>query len=205
MKIEIGSCYKNKTWKYFIPCVNYYGQHFVQWFNTTFKLAVGIGDTNHDCDKPCLYILYDNKYQPRNFGRFINWLRYQPYFVCDYMFEANLKEARQHMVVLEIPEIYHSAYENMIDSRYSKMYTKQQVHGLFHPKATNIIGVLTKSAVGYNSFINNLNEQFGSEVTKEDFNPDEIEFDTPFNFEEEMFNYKIKKDDSRNIRKAREW
>ena len=209
MKIEIGSIYKNKTWHYFAPSLNYFGKTFIEMLNTNFKLAVGVGDKLHPNPIPSYYILFDSKYQPRHFQKTLNWLRYQEYYLHDYVFDEELKGSRQHMIVLKVPEVYIKAYNHLLKSEFSKMYTKDQVKGLFGSQHKLQIATLLKSPNAYKHFIQKLRDEFDSDVTEKDLESkkDDIEFELPFKLEEEVFNYhkNLEQDDNRDFRKVKFW
>tara|TARA_R100001377_G_scaffold85310_1_gene71517 strand:+ start:46477 stop:47097 length:621 start_codon:yes stop_codon:yes gene_type:complete len=206
MEIKIGNIYKNKTWNYFAPILNYYGKALIGWINTTHKLAVGVGDNNHINPDPSVYLLFDAKYQPQNFEKFLSWVRYQDFYVVDYLYSSDLKDGRKHMVVLTVPEPYVKTYYHLLAGEYSKMFTSDQIKGLFGHERKKDANVLSKKPIAYTHFINKLNEEFKSNVDEDDFDKESIEFDLPFRLEEEVFNYpKMKEDDYSDFGKEKFW
>lgn len=201
MEIKIGSIYKNKTWSYLTPCLSYYGDEFLHKLNAIYKLAVGVGDSNDDTDRPSIYLLCDSKWQPQAFKQFLEFIQYHSSYIKHYSFDPDLVNGRKIMVVLKIPEFYIDAYDNLIDSKFSKMYTEDEVNSIFHPenKAKHI---LLRNPQGLNYFVQKANDTYNTSLDIKDFQEiEDLEYDIPFNPEEEIFNY----NDNRNIGKNREW
>ena len=119
MQIQSGKLYENKTWNYLYPCLKSYGSTLMKHLNSFYKLGVGIKDHNIDIEEGnCIYILLNtNLSSPQislinyreNFSKFLDWIRFQPYYVIDYVYDG-LDKGEKHMLVLKIPDSYNKAY-----------------------------------------------------------------------------------------------
>jgi|VirMetMinimDraft_7_1064189.scaffolds.fasta_scaffold00418_25 hypothetical protein len=189
MDIKIGKMLENKTWKFLSPCLSFYGSTFTDKINTVFKLAAGIGDDNHFNPTPSIYLLCDAKYQPRNFIKFLEWIKYEKYYLADYPFTPDLKDARRHMVVIAIPKAYLKTYEYFLEGKYSKMYTEEEIKTLFLQTDTKAANILLKKSKALEEFVKNQNKVYGTKVKANELvtMPEEYEF--PLNHKEEIFNY----------------
>lgn len=190
MKIEIGKMNLNRTWKYLGATFYHYGSEFTDKLNTVFKLAAGIGDTLHEKKEtlPYIYLLCDAKYQPRNFERVLTWFKYHPEYVTDYPYDPDLKDVRRHMIVFRLPEKAHKAYDKFLDSKYSEMFTKEEVNIIFEPERRNITGVLLKKEKAFQNFVDITNQKYGTKVPASEVSRNQ-EYDLPINLSEEIFNY----------------
>ena len=191
MNIKIGDFYVNKTWKYLMPCLQGYGDAFVQKFNPLFKLAVGIHDKTVDgtfLEKGHnIFILCDSKYLEKDFESFLLWVRTQEYFVADYCFDADFTKSRKRMIVLQVPENFKKTYEHFIKGEYSKMYDEDVVKTLFGSgNKDQEFKILTLDSSLKGDFIKRVNEEFGTSVYKFDEELKEYEF--PLVTKEEVFN-----------------
>lgn len=190
MNIKIGQMFENKTWKLLGPCLSIYGSIFTDKLNTVFKLAAGIGDANHYNPTPSIYLLCDAKYQPRNFIKFLEWIKYEPFYVADYPYSPDLKEVRKHMVVIKIPKPYLKAYEHFLKGEYSQMFSTEQVNTLFIPTDDlTTLGILLKKEYAFKTFLENQNRVYGTNVKPEDVKVMPKEYDFPLNKKEEIFYY----------------
>jgi hypothetical protein len=210
MQIESGKLYTNRTWRYLYPCLGYYGESLMSRINKFLKLGIGLGDPNFSAKKPYLYILLDanlihssleatDKYR-EDFSNFVTWLRYQKYFVADYIFDMN----NQHMIVLELPEKYTYTFKYFTDGLYSQMYNHKDIEDYFksvvlpskeieleiNKKLTETRKILRKDPSYLSQFIEKVNSRFFStpEVSEKDFVDAELDF--PPNKEQEYFNFK---------------
>lgn len=210
MEIQNGKLYENKTWLYLYPCLKLYGPELMKELNSFFKLAVGIGDETHENngDKN-IYILFEENvdlFLPENkgkdyrerFNEFLNWVRCQPYYVDDYLYDdTHLKE--KHMVVLKFPQSKMESYEAFKEGRYSEMYSPKEIELLFkqvtlkNKKAEKIVNdkkerirkILKKDILYLEDFVKTVNEKFGTFVEPYHFIGAELDF--PPNLEEEIF------------------
>lgn len=209
MQIQSGKLYDNRTWKYLFPCLKYYGSELVNHLSTFYKLGIGIGDVNvKEISGNCVYILFDTnipliteadrlKYKT-NFSKFIDWVKYQPYYERDYIFDSE-----KHMIVLKVPHVNDMSYLDFIRGNYSKMYTIKELNSYFNivpnPKGnanTTIRNnrikearlVLLRDKDYAKTFVQKVNKQYGTEATIYDFI--DAEYDFPIRLEEEIFNYR---------------
>lgn len=194
MKIEIGERYVNKTWRFLMPTLKGFGDTFIMKFNPVFKLAVGIHDTLLDgsvfSDGRNIYILCDKLVQEKAYNDFYNWVKFEPYFRTDYCPESNITKSRKHMIVLEIPEIFHGAYDKFVKSEYSNMYSKEHIQILFSSSERKAdFDILMKSGNAYDNLIRNANKEFGTTVTSFNEYPEHLEL--PLKASEEVFNCEV--------------
>lgn len=212
MQIESGKLYINKTWLYLYPCLKYYGEDLRNHLNSFLKIGAGISDHNLNIDNGSnnIFILFDlepklptprdSENYKENFNKFLDWLRYQYFYVTDYVFEE-LKHSGKHMIVLKIPHIHDKALISYIQGRYSEMYSEKEVNSYFtfvtiqnkdkeaikNARIKKTRNVLLKNKEILPDFVKEVNEKYKSEVTLEDFTNAELDF--PPTLEEETFNY----------------
>lgn len=215
MQIQSGKLYENRTWKYLYPSLKYYGDELMNNLAVFFKLAIGVRDMNTK-ESNCLFILIDteiskNKIQEENykkkFATFLEWLKDKEYYVKDYMYEDN---SGKHMVVLKLPNTYKDNYLHFIKGEYSEMYTDKAINHYFkYISISNKITqqkindrikktkfVLKKDKAYLEDFVKIVNTRFNTNVSSKYFEKAELDF--PPNKEEEIFNYKKRKNDNRN-------
>jgi hypothetical protein len=201
MKIAIGKLVENKTLNYLFPILKVYGSTFLAKFNLTHKLAYGI----HDCvldgtpfeDQRKICMLIDRKNRPNLYEDFIRWIRLQDYYITDYSHDDNIT-GRMQMVLIEVPETYSKVYDNFLESKYSKMYSNNDIDTFFkkntyedsHPRQ-----VLMKSSEIAPNFVKKVNEIYGTTLTVEDFDK-EGEYDFPWEKQNEFFNYRENKEEA---------
>lgn len=191
MQIEIGKYYVNKTWKYLLPCLKEYGITFKSKYDSLFKLAVGVFDnvlegTDFENEK-LLFVLIDKKYRPKITYNIMDYMRNQPFTVCDYAFD-DLEEGRKHMFVFRIPEKYYTAYDEFINGRYSRMYSPEEIQYLFPEEGSEARQVFDRTDEAIQNFIGKVKNSFGTTITKKDLVGAEIDF--PIEKFKEIFNYK---------------
>lgn len=193
MKIKNGKHYVNKTWRYLTPCLKGHGEDFISKFNSIFKLAVGIHDTLLDgsklSNKKSIFIMCDKSYNKYNFYDFLDWVKNEPYFLGDYCPEAELKGSNKHVIILEIPEKYHKAYDSFLRAKYSQMFTKEEVSSLFSsPGKKEEKYVLLKHRAGVLNLIKSINKEFDCNYKLEDYDYSGEELELPLNKCQEIFN-----------------
>lgn len=197
MNIQLGVLYVNKTYKYLVPCLKFYGETFVTKLSNTFVLAFGI----HDCyldgtpfeEDRLVYLLIDKAYQTAKFHNFIDYVKVQPYYITDYAYD-DLENGRKHMLVVKFPEKYNSVYDKFNESQYSKMYTEEELN-LFFYKEIHVMPrqVLTRDKKMKPFFLEKLNSTLGTKLELKDLDDREIgcmELDFPLEKVKEFFNYK---------------
>lgn len=211
MQIQSGKLYENRTWKYLYPCLKSYGGTLKTYLNSFFKLAVGLGDHNIDINEDnCIYILIDtNIHSPQQslqtyreyLSKFLDWVRFQPYYVTDYIFEG-FDRGEKHMLVLRLPDTYKESYIKFKQGKYSEMYSSKDIDNLYplivnsnknieikvNNNITNIKNVLTKNSSHLELFRKQINDEFGTNLSLNDLKNHEL--DLPPSQNEEIFNYK---------------
>lgn len=213
MQIQEGKLYDNRTWKYLYPSLKIYGRELMSYLGQFIKLGVGIKDYNVNTKDPCLFILLDttialdkqsdiDAYRDR-FIKFLSWIKYQYFYVTDYVYEG-LDNREQHMVVLKIPQKYDQTYKSFLEGKYSKMYDKSEIGEYFkdvslpHNKTAEAKRnkdlsmtrkILTKDRSFVPVFAKYVNTRFGTDNPISDF--EEAELDFPPDMSEETFNYTI--------------
>lgn len=210
MQIQSGKLYENRTWKYLYPCLRSYGGVLKNYLNSLYKVAVALEDKNVDVGETnCLHILIDTnmstpqisavKYR-ENLSIFLDWLRFQPYYIVDYVFDG-LETNEKHMIVIKIPQSYDKAVEKFKKGKYSQMYSDKEIKELFpfitlenkeleikiNSKTKKLRHVLTKASSYLPTFKDKINKEFGVNCSINDLKDHELDF--PPNLEEEIFNF----------------
>ena len=210
MQIQSGKLYENRTWKYVYPCLKSYGGVLKGYLNSLYKMAVTLGDNNADFEeRHCIYILVDTNISTtqtsvgsyrENLSKFLDWVRFQPYYVIDYIFDG-LETSEKHMIVLRIPDTYTKAVEKFKKGRYSEMYSSKEIRELFpyvsidnkeietriNTKTKQVRNVLTKNKEYLPIFQKQVNEEFGVKCSLKDLEDHELDF--PPVLKEEIFNF----------------
>lgn len=194
MDIKIGSLYRNKTWRFLVPCLRGHGTIFVDKFMPVFKLAVGIHDSYLDgaplSNGRNIYILLDTKYNSKKYTSFMDWIVCQEYFVGEYCPDSELIDSRKKMVILRIPEEYNNAYDCFLKGEYSYMYSKEQLNLLFNYKdLKKTYSILSKTGEEeFQIFKKEVDEMFGVVSNVNDLRRGE--WSLPLKKTEEIFHYK---------------
>ena len=194
MEIEIGKLYINKTVKYLVPGLSFYGPTLKTKLNLVFKLAFGIHDTlldgSHLEGQKNIFILVDKLVRPDLFQNFMDWVKHQEYYVTDYTYDAIMEShSRKHMVVLAYPPSMGDSYDKFLLGKYSKMYTKKELLTYFSEESKiDARQVLSKTMIARQKFISLVKLTFGTQLEPQDFLERSWEYDLPPNQEEEFFN-----------------
>lgn len=191
MDIKIGKYYVNKTWRFLLPCLRGHGDTFVRKFNPLFKLAVGIHDTLLDGSEISkgknIYIMIDKNVQQKYFFEFLDWIKYQDYYIIDYCPDGDFKKSRKHVIVISVPKAFESSYDRFLKGEYSKMYSKEEVDLLFsNPDRKKEYNILSKHRTAIKGFINTINTEFDVDTSINDIKFEEYEL--PLKKTEEIFN-----------------
>ena len=210
MQIQSGKLYENKTWKYLYPCLKCYGSTLMGYLHSFYKLGVGVKDDNVEIEGNCIYILIDTKVHlegtpvdsyRQNLSKFLDWIRYQSFYVIDYIYEG-LDTGEKHLLVLKLPEQYNKTYSRFLRGKYSEMYTKDEIAKYFgfvnlnnkdlekkiNEKLQVVRAILNKNTNHLPKFLEELNNEFGTNLSLEDVRNHELDF--PPIQEEEIFNCK---------------
>lgn len=194
MDIIVGRLYINRTVKYLVPGLGFYGPTLKTKLNLVFKLAFGIHDTlltgSHLEGQKNIYILIDKLVRPDLFQNFMDWVKHQEYFVTDYVYDSILEaHSRKHMIVLAYPPSMGDAYDKFLLGKYSKMYTKQEITSYFAEESKiETRQVLVKTVHAKHRFVSLIKATFNTQLEEQDFLIGSWEFDLPPNEEEEYFN-----------------
>lgn len=218
MKLTRGECVINKTSKYFLPIINTQPRHVVEQFvrlrNSGGIRGYGVQDYLYNDAKgvhtvACLFMVVDrsgafNKdkgmyVNPKRgqdyLNDFLRFIRTQECYVHDYIFDS-VKSPEQHCIVLYMGEEWHNAYEKLMEGKYSKMYSLDELTKCgFKPtniETNGIYYVLTHHKAYFPYFKARLTKQFNLRESDVDvlIEDDGREYDTSFMMEEETFNYK---------------
>jgi hypothetical protein len=194
MEIELGKLYVNRTVRYLVPALNYYGPTLKTKLNLVFKLAFGIHDSllegTHLEGQKNIFILVDKLVRADLYQNFMDWVKHQEYYVTDYAYDSILEHnSRKQMIVLAFPPELADAYDKFLLGKYSLMYTKNEVNDYFgdENKAT-ARHVLCKTIFAKNQFKLLIKETFDVMLEEQDFLQGSWEYDLPPNEEEEFFN-----------------
>lgn len=194
MQIEIGHLYVNRTLKYLVPALNFYGPTLKTKLNLVFKLAFGIYDSllegTHLEGQKNIYILVDKLVRADLYQNFMDWIKHQEYYVTDYAYDSILEHnSRKQMIVLAFPPTLADAYDKFLLGKYSLMYTKKEIQEYFgEENKAGAKHVLTKTHFAKSQFKIQIKETFGTDLEVKDFLQGSWEFDLPPNSEEEFFN-----------------
>lgn len=193
MVIKYRKQYENKTSKYLSPCLKEgYSRIFEVKFKEMFVLAYGIGDKVIEenpnfiiGNKSPIFILIDTFANKRKSEDFIYWIRYQDYYIYDYIADM---EGRGHMIILDFPEKYKNAYDKFLEGKYSEMFTKEEILKLFKEDSKEY-KVLTKNKLLLPDFTNKLRKIFDlKNLSDRDLEDSELELPYTMNLKEEIFN-----------------
>lgn len=192
MQIEIGKLYVNKTYKYLLPCLKVYGPTFQTKINSIFNLAFGVHDTvldgTHYESQRLIYMLCDKMYKPAKFENFLNYVKHQEYYVTDYPHD-DFETGRKHMIVVAFPEKYADVYDKFIESKYSKMYCKDEVDYFFPDNDSEAKNVIRRTTTMGQIYIQKIFNSFGTRLTLRDLKVEGMEYDFPLEKVKEFFNY----------------
>lgn len=194
MNITLGQLYSNRTAKYLVPALNYYGPTLKTKLNLVFKLAFGIHDSllegSHLEGQKNIFVLVDKLVRPDLFSNFMDWIKHQEYYVTDYVYDSILEDkARKHMIVLAFPSSMEDAYDKFLKGKYSKMYSKTEITQYFAEEGKIFAKqVLTRQIEARIRFRMLVKETFGVVLESQDFKDEVFEYDLPPTKEEEFFN-----------------
>ena len=164
MNIQIGQLYINRTVRYLVPGLGFYGPTLKTKLNLVFKLAFGIHDTllegSHLEGQKNIYILVDKLVRPELFQNFMDWVKHQEYYVTDYVYDSIMENhSRKHMIVLAYPPSMGDAYDKFLLGKYSKMYTRQEITSYFTEESKlETRQVLMKTVHAKHRFISSVKE-----------------------------------------------
>jgi hypothetical protein len=188
MRIQIGQIALNKTQAYMRPCLRDYGDLFRLKVSQVCTLAWGIGDmimiANGVDYHQCLFMLIDTAVSKHFFLKFMDWIKCQPYYIDDYVYD-DIEKGRMHMIVLKIPERHQGALEKFKMGEYSQMYQMSDLNYLFDNNP-DIARVIIKDHNYKVEFVNKINQLYETHISPNEF---QGELDFKPKSEEEIFNY----------------
>lgn len=187
----IDAFYENKTWRFLSPCLRGFGEEFVLKFNLLSKLAVGLNCEDFSGTMPKdarpLFIYCDLKHNMTNSNRFLTWVRKQPYFIADYDMSSKPFYEDRIMLVINMPEAFHKAYDNFLEGRYSKMFDNEDLEYLFGTqKRAKEFRILKKDLSEVKNYVEKLNTEYNTKISIRDIS-DIREVELPLKFAEEVF------------------
>lgn len=146
MELIKGRAFQNHTSTFLAPILNSFDVEFKAKLSKTITgiLAYGIQDFDYndalDIDNVpnCLFLVFDTngpydvkrgKYlNPELFRKnmltFLEYFRQQPNYLDDYIFDM---DQERHCVVIDLGTEWKKTYDMFIESKYSKMYSKEQL------------------------------------------------------------------------------
>jgi len=200
MEPQKGMFQANKTSMYLLPILKTYSDGFLKPFAelTGHLLCISIADVLYqratDIKIPSFFFLFDKNgpydinnhqyYNPEKYKQlFLNCLkkiRKQSCYVDDYIY-GDLR-GDTHCLVVKIPDKFINTYEAFFQSKYSEMYTEEQLKTLAIPKLrqnkpNRIYQVLVKDPEYVPEFQTLLNDIFGTNIVIDD----DRELDLPIN------------------------
>lgn len=184
----------NKTKKYLAPVLKEYGEEFMSKFNNVFKVAIGIGDiVVENCGfkhEKHIFILIDTivANTTKFFIDFLVWIRVQPMYENDYIFD-DIQKSTRHMIIIKFPEKYYSSFQTFKLGKYSEMFDQETIDKFFekHPKTKK---VFIKDHEYKFYFVGKLNRMYTTNIDARDFDG---ELDLPPTEKTEVFNHHIKR------------
>lgn len=192
MEVKLGELYINRTLRYLVPALKYYGDTFKTKFNLVYKLAFGVYDAlvegTHLEGQKNLYVLVDRTVRPDLFKNFSDWIKYQEYYVTDYVYDT-LERGRLQMFVIAFPYELSDAYDKFCKGKYSLMYTKEEIN-LYFKDSGDMQNIFYKRDIAIPNFVRQVKETFGSTtiIDPEDLRKKRYELDLPPTKKEEFFN-----------------
>lgn len=197
MKLS-GKSVINNTYLYIYPCLRDHGKELMLRMRSFYKLAVTIGDDYDMLDfGQYVYVTFSNierspGYLDR-FGKFLNWIREQEYYVKDY---SNNEVA--HTVVLKLPDRFYDLPARLIDSKYKGIYNKDELEefykkdyiSLTEDMKKKVMSVVLGSKEYFPTFVKNVNERFATEFTEDDLKHIE-DYEIGLIMSENVLNYNV--------------
>ena len=138
-----GKTVQNKTFEYLTPLFRIYTPTFIDKLININVLAYGVSDSNDVTNnEPSFYILINTNVRKAQVIYFLDFIISHDCFIKHYNFDKN-----KIMVVITIPQKYHSTYYHFRRGHYSKMYSVEEIKQFFDNE---------KRIVTYHKLINSL-------------------------------------------------
>lgn len=177
---------KNKTFEYLTPLLRSY-PNIISKLNNLSVIAYCIGDYfDKENTTPSFYIMIDSEYKKDDFFKFINFLEDTNYFIKYYNHSVNI-----YVIVIKILEEHQNAYYKFKESKYSKMFTKDEISTYFdNTPRRKTYEKLRKSEKGKQLYLDLLVNEYNIDLETEDIEHHE-EYDLPLevSMSYEIFNY----------------
>lgn len=179
--------YQNRTLRYLLPLLKYYGNDFVDRVNTLKIKFCGIGDyAINDKVGENMYIVVEIINQ-KYFNNFMQFISQKDFFVEDYIFSLR-KNLHCFVIKFPFPEIV----ETFLSGKYSEMLSKDDIDRYYQriykvrgiEYYTSVYSILTKREEQKDVFLNTIRQDFGSADIVGDF-----EYDYPPILGMEILNY----------------
>ena len=128
----------NKTWSYLGVTLGAYGNEHYKYLREMFCIKSGVGDhryeeaTGKKYEKH-LYMCFDKDINRPRFIEGLEYFRSHKMYETDYQYTHPTMNL--HMIVMKIHPKYHAAFETWKTSKYSKMYTDDELFELFNKPA----------------------------------------------------------------------
>ena len=160
-RFQKGGIQNTRSRIYLSPVIKSYGSLFLEKFKQLYTVQVGIGHIsytnvmNNFLDNNLFYLI--NTERTENFTELLEFLRYHESYTTDYPYD-DLIDGNLHVLVIKIPERFHGIVETFKASKYSKLYTSDQVDEVI-TKSTKAYKVITqnhKYKSRFESEVNNL-------------------------------------------------
>lgn len=187
----------NRTFRYLAPALKLHGEIFTKKIvQDVHKLAYGIYDTAfagstliEESNLRPIFILLSVKIRPYDLEKFLDYIKFEPYYIADYLFDTDLEDPKMRMLVLDMPKEAYTAYDNFKLGAYGDMYTPEQLEFLFNDpvrKQHPTYKVLTRDISYREVFQKEIEERFETDRKVTKF----LEYDFPYTLDQkaEIFN-----------------
>lgn len=179
--------YQNRSLRYLLPLLKYYGNDFVDRVNTLEIKFCGIGDyainTNVGENMYIVIEITKEKY----FENFMNYIIKQEFYIQDYIFSLK-KNLHAFVVRFPFPQII----DNFLAGQYSSMLSTDDIERYYQKTYkvrgveyyTSVYSILTKREEQKQVFLDTIHRDFGTADIVGDF-----EYDYPPILGMEILNY----------------
>lgn len=195
---------KNKTIRFLLPSLKYYGIDFVDFFNKIKKINICLYD---EIFEETDFKVYGNFFIKVNkniiYEKFKKFLENKEYFIGCYCPDVDIFNSKTEVIIIKLPsELQINTIDLFLAGNYSKIYTNEQLEFLFkNTDKKNNINYQILSKIGSkakNNFVYIINEEFKLNFCISDIN-ENFEWELPPKLSEEIFNYGINKNLYKNI------
>ena len=190
-----GKTIQNKTFEYLTPLFRFYNPIFIDKLNNINVLAYGIADSNDVTNnEPSFYILINTNVRKAQVIYFLDFIISHECFIKHYNFDKT-----KIMVVITIPQKYHSTYYHFRRGHYSKMYSVEEIKQFFDNEKRKVTyHKLMKTDTGLELYSNRIANDFDITLSEDKINDykTHTEYDIPIsvNITNEIFNKRKKQE-----------